>query len=241
LNKLYIGLLKKILGVPKGTSNHVTLVRCGELPLDYALACNALIWYLKARNGPNTLLRSYYLNEKADDLRWALSIFFRPAEELLTRLNDLVEVDLFSFKDTSAKFWIRKAMCWELSDMWFRENMSHFTKRLYKRWSCIKLNPLMLTKISTTWYHQLPVGRGYLNSIQHKYYPSIDPHCRFGCGCDETVDHIFLRCPFVDTERLYIQKLCTSLDLPFILSSIFIAPELKLSVERLLLRFIRHN
>ena len=238
MNLLNIKLLKRILGVPKSTSNNVTILRSDELPLDYHLALVALIWYLKARNNPGTVLHNQYIIEKRDDVRWYKSLFFHPAEEMLTRLNSKVEKDLFSFSDNRGKFWIRKAMCFELSEMWYNDSKSIFTKRLYGRWCCNKLYGLMLTKITTTWYHQLACGRGHLNGIQSSYYPHISPLCRFGCNCDETVDHIFLHCPFVNSERNIIKDLCIKYHLDFTLKYLLIDDTLKLSVEKLLLKFV---
>ena len=92
-------------------------------------------------------------------------------------------------------------MMWELSEMWFNDEKSAFTKRIYKLWNCEKLSFIMLSKITTTWYHSLAVGRGRLNSQLAKWNPEVNPNCRFGCLCVETPEHVFLRCPYLLNER----------------------------------------
>ena len=179
--------------------------------------------------------------EHQDDIRWSLSPFFRPAFAMLTRLNTFSQVDLFTFHDKKAKPWIKKAMCEELTQMWYNDSHSAFTKRLYKFWSCNKLSPIMLSKISTTWYHQIACGRGYLKSIRNSYYPHISPRCRLGCASDETPEHIFLQCPHLRTEQRRIRDKCKLYSLRYNLSTIFINDHLKLDVERLLLKLICHQ
>ena len=179
--------------------------------------------------------------EKEDDERWLHSPFFRPAEVMLKRLNNLSEVDLFKLEPHRAKLWIRKAMCIELNEMWHSNGHSVFTKRIYPNWIYQPVSSLMLTKISTTWYHQIACGRGYLKVKRAEYYDHISPMCRLGCNTPETPTHIFLHCPFLSQEHNNINKLCRKYHLSYTLSTIFIEDVLKLKVEQLLLKLILHS
>ena len=219
----------------------MTLIRTGQLPLDYHLVLISLVWFLKGYGGSSPLLQKTYLCEKDDDERWSKSPFFRPAEVMLTRLNSLSEVDLFKLEPHRAKYWIRKAMCIELNEMWHSNGHSLFSKRIYPNWVHQPLSSLMLTKISTTWYHQIACGRGYLKSKRAEYYSHISPQCRFGCHSDETPTHIFLHCPVLVQEQHNIKNVCKHYRLPYTISTIFTEDVLKLKVEQLLLKLILHN
>ena len=43
----YNTMLRRILGVPDGTATLVVYIRSGMFPLDYHLALNSLVWFLK--------------------------------------------------------------------------------------------------------------------------------------------------------------------------------------------------
>jgi len=62
--------------------------------------------------------------------------------------------------------------------------------------------------------------------------------CRFGCPTDETVDHIFLTCPYLQTERDQLRTICLAIDSQYCLPTLFTHPELKVPVERFLLEII---
>ena len=131
----------------------------------------------------------------------------------------------------------------ELTYKWHSNDKSIFSKRLYKTWTCVKLYPIMLTKISTSWYHQLAVGRGKLNSNSRCVHDTdvLSPSCRFGCHADETVEHIFLRCPFLLPQQTTLRTTCSLSDIPYTIQHLLTDDNLKIDVERLLLKLINHG
>ena len=97
----------------------------------------------------------------------------------------------------------------------------------------------MLSKLTTTWYHQITCGRVRFNDRMSKFDPAtISDKCRFGCNTTETVDHIFTSCIALRSERHILRDHCNTLDLRFVLSSLFTDIRLQLHVERFLLKII---
>jgi len=133
-------------------------------------------------------------------------------------------------------------MCSELRDYWLNDGKSAFSKRIYNyNWPSYKLNGVILSKITTTWYHQIACGRGRFRERMNLFDPSISPTCRFGCPANETVDHIFTSCPHLVVSRADLKIQCTSFDLRYNLKSLFTDPRLQIPVERFLLTLISHT
>ena len=130
-------------------------------------------------------------------------------------------------------------MSYELRDRWLNGGKSKFNKRVYKyHWPCSTLNSTKLSKLTTTWYHQIACGRGRFNDRMSLFDHTVSPNCRFGCYSTETVDHIFTTCPALQHERDTLRNHCTSLDLRHDLTSLFTDQRLQLYVERFLLKII---
>jgi hypothetical protein len=236
INKLYLQLLKKVVGVQKSTSGNAILVRAGELTLDYHVAYYSLILFLKIKNGNETLLKLQYETEIEDDEKWSNSLFFRPAQVMLERLGRIVNEDLLTLNHNEAKPKILRAMTYELAEMWYLDGMSFFTKRIYPMWNLAKLNGMMLSKFTTSLYHQLAVGRCPLRGRRFDLGYEDHDTCRFGCASRETPEHIFIKCKFLQQSQIDIREACNDIDVPYSLKSILTEHNLKILVEKLLIK-----
>ena len=99
----------------------------------------------------------------------------------------------------------------------------------------------MFSKITTTWYHQVAVGRGRFRNYLFKINKAKSPLCRFGCNVPETVDHILLKCEALSTERKCIKDTCVGNGITFKINNILTHTILKIPVERLLSVIIRFD
>ena len=99
----------------------------------------------------------------------------------------------------------------------------------------------MLSKITTTWYHQIACGRGRVNAYLATFKRDFSDKCRFECHKIETVDHLFSNCPHLICDRTILRDLCIAYDLNYTLKILFTTPKLKIAVEKFLFSVINHN
>ena len=144
------------------------LVRLGWLPLEFQLALNACCWYLRIVRGDAGVA----LKKLAGDLftdtdcfwnpAWSRTIFFKPAHDLLHRLNGLLsdDIDIFKLPISAAKVSIKEAMFLELGNSWNSYKFSAFSKIIHPEWIPRRLNRKMLCKRTNVCYHNFAVGRG---------------------------------------------------------------------------------
>lgn len=60
--------------------------------------------------------------------------------------------------------------------------------------------------------------------------------CRFGCASRETPEHIFIKCKFLQQSQIDIREACNDIDVPYSLKSILTEHNLKILVEKLLIK-----
>ena len=99
----------------------------------------------------------------------------------------------------------------------------------------------MFSKITTTWCHQVVVGRGRFRNYLFKINKTKSSLCRFGCNVPETVDHILLKCDVLSTERKCIKDTFVGNGITFKINNILTHPTLKTPVEMLLTVIIRFD
>ena len=240
LNSFYMKCARNILGVPPGTGSMAVLVRLGWLPLDYYLALRACIWYLKVINGEAGLsVKKLAFDVYADDELWSNTCLFKPAFLFLTRLSKLSGINLFVLSPKDRVDEIKKAMFLELTAIWETTSISRFTFKIHPMWKKINLNRNMVSKLSTSYYHQYALNRADLNERLCKIKISDTPRCRNGCNKIETVDHILFKCKTYETIRNEIKALCVASNLKFNITTLLNNELLKQLVEKFLL--LIHN
>ena len=232
LNSLYFKYARNILGVDKSTSRKAILVRLGWMPLDYYLAFRAAIWYFKICRGlAGDLLRTQHGDWFADDEQWARTSFCKNALDFINRFEICID-DIKSV--TEFKTLLKSCIFAELDKDWKSYPEAEICHTIHPTWKPIKWTRNILTKNTTSVYHQLAVGRGQIG-CRHKYLKKLNsPYCRFGCNCDETLTHIMFDCPHLKDERDALMKFCRETNVPFTISEIFTNPLLQRRVERYL-------
>ena len=92
----------------------------------------------------------------------------------------------------------------------------------------------MISKFSTSLYHQYAVGRAPTKSMLCSWNKANSTKCRRGCGVIESVEHILFNCSHYSNFRNDLQIECLKLNLPYNLSTLLSNNHLKTLMEKLL-------
>ena len=103
-------------------------------------------------------------------------------------------------------------------------------------WNSTKISGVMLSKFSTSLYHQLAVGRCPLRGRKYDLGLEASGTCRFGCLDKETPEHILLKCKFLKKQQKEIREGCKNNGIYYTLNSILTVDKLKILVEKLLMK-----
>merc|ERR1712035_85777 len=137
----------------------------------------------------------------------------QPALDFLAHLNQFSDIDLFTVSLRQVKTQIQTAMFNELTDYWTQADSCKNLHLIHNDWQPRKFSNKSLSRVTTSCYHTFACGHGYLRAWSHRIERISSPNCRHGCGIPETSEHILLECPFYNTERKSICKLCESMNL----------------------------
>ena len=242
LERLYIGIGRKILGAHPTTANLAIMVRIGWLPLEYKYALNAIMWTLRIINntaGPT--LEAFYNSINTDPHLLKLTATIQPAIDFLTHLNKYSDHDLLQVHLKQAKSAIRTAMFNELTDIWKHEPSCKQLHNIHSDWRPRSYCRRSVSRVTISCYHTLACGAGYLRSWSHRIKLSPSPNCRHGCNVSETAEHILLDCPFYTSARNSVCKLCVSHGLDISQNTFLTESILQFRVEKLLRQFLVHS
>lgn len=123
--------------------------------------------------------------------------------------------------------------------MWVSHKNATFSHEIFPTWNPEALTRKMHSKITTTWYYQIRSGQSMLRSFTCKYKNLSK--CRYGCDVLEDPDHIFFECTHLKEHIQNIRKRCWKLDITYNLSNILTNNKLKILVEKLLEKLMKHN
>ena len=103
--------MRFIIGAHVSASGTAVLVRLGVMPLHYMLAYRASLWFLKIFNDESDPLLSqqwHDLSESNEMLEY--TSMYKGCHRFITRLNKLIEDDIFSCKVSRRKELLRSAI-----------------------------------------------------------------------------------------------------------------------------------
>ena len=180
-------MCKKILGVDNSTSNLAALVRMGWLPLGYALAYRAAIWYMKILLGKagNSLLRQYRrITHPSQNEIWGKTSFYKSCYDLISRLIKYMpdQTDFWNITEIKdIKRLLLNSMYAELSVVWNSCDHALFCHNIHPQWKKLTWKRKCFSRRGSSLYHQIAVDRGKLNYI-NKYSRNRykNEKCRFG-------------------------------------------------------------
>ena len=231
LETQYHQFAKAILGVPTSTSNVATLVRLGWMPLDYRLAFRACIWYMKIRlglAGASLDRQLAVLSDPANDEMWSRTCFYKPAHDLILRLDRrlLKMSSIHRFTDR-----LRACFFDELSRCWSDCTHARICHVIHPRWESISWGRLSISRRASCFYQQVAVGRGSFNDRINYSNRRGDTSCRFGFDTIETVQHVFFDCAHCSNARDDLTLICREKNLVYSLTNLFTHRSLRCRVE----------
>ena len=208
LNKIFMKCMRFIIGAHCSASNNAVLVRLGVMPLHYMLAYRASLWFLKIfHDESDPLLFQQWRDVSSDDEILMLTSMYKGCYRFVTRLNELIEEDIFSCSVSRRIEILRSAMFEDLTSHWKNLDEARVTHEVHERWQALNFHGSMVTRYSHTVYHNAALGRGPFGAIIHRDADDDQLRkCRHGCGVDETMEHALLECRFVDAQRCCLHE-----------------------------------
>jgi len=243
LEKIYNKCCRNILGLPPGTSNLAVLVRLGIMPLNYLLAYRACTWYLRIVKGlAGSEVHDQLWNLYSDDEAWTQTCFFRPAYELIKRLNlyvkDAHKIDIFTAPFHVGRRLLKEAFFHELNTLWNDYDGCKIGHIIHPEWKPLKWQNLMTCKRVNVQYHRLAVGRGNTQVWYDRIGISVNKNCRFCKNTEENIEHLFLHCQCLTTDRVLLKSKCEAHNITFDLQTLFTHPKLQIPVEKFIAKHI---
>ena len=216
-------------------------VLLGWLTYDYHVLHAALVLILKTMRGRAgvanfELWDDMHCNEY--DCRWTDSLIFKPAFDTLKRLNKVyvsehsMSPDLFQLPISRASPAIKKLLYAELTEKWNADGKKRCTHVAYPKWKQVKLSRFMYSRYTTRLFNRLICNRGPLRIRKHATEHCQSSLCRHGCGVDEDLEHVILRCPTYEIHRKAVKKRCHDIGVEMKLEILCSDPRLHLSMEK---------
>ena len=202
------------------------------MPLYHLLIFRALVWYVKGLRGlAGPALQSLIHDMKNENSKaWKLSCFFSPASNILDILansgSEPLDFSTMSIKLLKSK--LKDLLYDDLSHNWRLSSFSKITHVIHSHWLPRKLPVSMHSRLSHVMYNCLAVNRAPFRSWLYKIKRAESMQCRFGCQCDETPRHVLFDCPFVNSERLKIEKRWSDENIEFNLQQLMTHPSLQM-------------
>ena len=131
---------------------------------------------------------------------------------------------------------IKNLMFLDLTNQWVTHTAARFTYSLHPTWSPSNRNLHSTSRKSTSIYHTIACGAAHFNADRSRFTHSTSA-CRYGCTCDETVNHALLDCPHTRTLRIPIIEKCDRLNIEFSIKNMLTEPRLRHLTERYLLQY----
>ena len=186
-------------------------------------AFRAACWYMKVRLGlAGDALKNQYaqLSSPASDELYATTRFYKPVHDFVQRLDPLL-LTIDNFRDFREG--LRDAVYAELTTMW--ENCTHapICHVIHPVWTEISWTRLILSRQTSSWYHQIAVGRGKF-SDRYKYArDTVGRHlnCRFGCSSVDSLYHYIFDCKFCTHDISDLRMICRKKNLSYDFQTLF--------------------
>ena len=148
-----------------------------------------------------SLLDSFDQNES----EWKQTRFFASAHNNILYFQDFVDETLLEAPSSEVfSTRLRRAMYAETTASWQRQGKANFTKHILPIW-CETQFEQPLSKATETVLIKSCFTQNYTRSFLARHSTS-EPTCRLCKNAPETIEHLFLYCPEVDTEREKLKK-----------------------------------
>ena len=184
----------------------VILVRLGEFPLHYALALRTMTDYYRIANEEEGHAMTILLEEYEADTEWTETCFLGAARENIDYFQTFVEEALLDAPSTKVfSKLLKQAMFSELTETWQRLDKAAFTKHILPIWRDLSFSS-PYSKATETVLIKSCFAQNFTLNFKHKHTPSTTNRCRLCKAEPETIEHLYLRCNAVDTQRNVLKE-----------------------------------
>ena len=234
MNSLYIECSKLILGINVNVSSIALLVRIGWLPLNYVLAVQSLCWLFRIANDERTGIHNLFnwMRSRENDEIWGDSLFFKPAYDMIKRLEYVYYLDkhkeidfLDSVNVKEFKRLVIESCYIEVNSYWKNVKSGRHTFKLIPEWEKRKILDQALPRKCEIMYYKLSFHQNYLKEFMYYIGKSDNDLCRFCSLEKESLIHVFRDCKKVDNHSLQME--CCRNNVEFNLTQILTNENLK--------------
>ena len=212
MNSLYIECGRLILGVSSKVDAFAVLCRLNWLPLNYVLATQSIFWLFRLKKIPNSKVSRLFFALKDDlfyDQQWGDSIFFKPAWDMLKRLEknynvkNKTDIDFYEESDIiKFKKLIKESAFYEFNDFWNKFDGRHtFNYFSESKYNLKRISSTTYSREAEKLYYSLSFKQNFLNKWNFTGNSSIKSDtdlCRFCKNNIEDVEHILCECSSLD-------------------------------------------
>ena len=225
-------------------SNVALLVKIGWLPLNYILAIQALSWLYRIATEKSVGIYHLFYNMKDipdNDEIWGDSIFFKPAYDMIKRLEPVYfkkhrkKVMFLESKNIQKfKSYIVEACFIEVNAFWKSYHQGRFTYSILPKWENQKILPKPHSRNSEKMYYRMCFTQNNLKEFLFslKNTKEKDNLCRFCCSNVENVNHILIGCCKLNYVKM--KNTCKRLDIKYNIKNLLTHYKLKNCVEAFL-------
>ena len=176
-------------------------------------------------------------SDPANDEAWAETCFYRPAHDLIQRLDSTLlnirNIDEFKCK-------LRLCMFDELTVKWQNCQHAKICHVIHPCWESLTWTRNIFSRQTCAFYHQIAVGRGKFGD-RYKYSSrkrNCNPNCKFGCCAVSSIYHFLFDCRYCDDDILDLQMICKRKRIEYSVKNLFTKPCLQTRVEIFLKKII---
>ena len=197
-----------------------------------------MVWFIKIWKGEcGPVLHNLVHDMYNDDETWYLTGFFKPAYDMLIRIDRDLLTDCEKFPSTKVAAERLKDMLFaEVNEIWSTYEMSVTTREIHPVWKSRKLAPVQHSFLTAVSVHKLALGRGNLAQYNHRCGRTCSPNCSFCPGVVENLNHIFCHCNTRKPHLRGLRHACKRLNIAYELKTLFTDERLRPELEKTILK-----
>ena len=162
-----------------------------------------------------------------DDERWALTGFFKPAYDMIQRLDR----GLLYTPSKNASSILKQMLFEEVNAQWINSDDSFDTHLVHPIWKQRKLSIVHYSRATSVSLHKLVLGRGNTGQYLHRCKRAPTPFCKSFPNVIENLEHVFCNCPARCNKLVKLKTLCRNLNLTYDLPTLFTDTRTRKSLE----------
>ena len=146
------------------------------------------------------------LEEFETDTEWTETCFLGAARANIDYFQNFVEEELLEASSSKAfSKLLKQAMFSELTETWQRLDKAAFTRHILPTWRDLSYST-PYSKATETVLIKSCFAQNFTLNFKHKHTPSTNNQCRLCKAEPESIEHLYLRCNAVDSQRNVLKE-----------------------------------